>query len=157
MIDPEKRILLVLNKDSELDDVRAMLVRVGLTHFAGYLAGGMTAWSKAGYAMQPLPQITVEELNERRRDMQIIDVRKDDEWNEGHIPGAQHTFVPDLPDQFDRYDRERPTVTYCASGYRSNIAASLLQRHGFRSVHSVPGSFMAWTSAGLPVAQNGKS
>lgn len=46
--------------------------------------------------------------------------------------------------------RDRPVVTYCATGYRSSLAASVLERNGFREVHSVPGSMAAWRAAGYP-------
>ncbi len=152
MVDPEKDLLLVLERDRDLDEARALLARVGITRFAGYLAGGMTAWENAGLPLQRLEQMPVHELRGQTREVQLIDVRSDDEWSDGHVPDAQHIFVPELPDRLDRLDRRKPTVTYCASGYRANVAASLLQRHGFERVRSVPGSWSAWTSAGLPVA-----
>jgi hydroxyacylglutathione hydrolase len=152
MVDPEKALLLVLNKDRELEDVRNMLSRVGLTKYAGYLAGGMTAWDNAGLPIQRLEQISVHELKDQTDDQRVVDVRKDEEWEEGHVPDATHAFVPHLAQRLDEFNPQQPTVTYCASGYRANIAASLLQRSGFKSVRSVPGSWSAWKNAGLPVA-----
>jgi hydroxyacylglutathione hydrolase len=78
-------------------------------------------------------------------------VRAPAEWANGHIPGATHCFVSDLKERIGEFDRERPVVTYCGSGYRANIAASLLQAHGFEDVRSVPGSSKAWRAAGFPV------
>lgn len=151
MIDQDKRLLLVLDRDADVSKVRDLLVRVGLTQFAGYLVGGMTAWANAGLPLCRLDQISVRELDSLRDDMQVIDVRKDDEWTAGHVPGAIHAFVPELPRRLEELNRKKPLVTYCASGYRANIAASLLQRHGFDNVKSVPGSWSAWQAAGLPI------
>lgn len=152
MVDPEKELLLVLNKDRDLEDVRNLLVRVGLTKFAGYLAGGMTAWDNAGLPFQRLAQISVHELQRQMEALQVLDVRKDEEWEEGHVAEATHVFVPHLSKRLDEFDRQRPIVTYCASGYRANLAASLLRKSGFEDVKSVPGSWSAWKNAGLPVA-----
>lgn len=78
-------------------------------------------------------------------------MRAPDERTNGHIPGAVHCFVPDLKERIGEFDPEQPVVTYCGSGYRANIAASLLQGHGFKDVRSVPGSWKAWQAAGSPV------
>jgi hydroxyacylglutathione hydrolase len=155
MVDPEKELLVVLDDDGNVPAVRDLLVRVGLTKFGGYLAGGMTAWQNAGLPLQRLEQIPVHELEGQTQDVQLIDVRKDEEWAAGHLPDAVHSFVPQLAEHLDRFDPQRRTVTYCASGYRASLAASLLQRNGFQQVQSVPGSWSAWTSAGLPIVNGG--
>jgi len=152
MADPEKSLLLVLNRDRALEEVRDLLVRVGLTRFAGYVAGGMTAWNNAGLPFRRLEPMSVHELRDRTGSAQVIDVRKDEEWEQGHVPNAVHAFVPELAQRLEEFDPRRPTVTYCATGYRASIAASLLQKNGFHDVRSVPGSWTAWKNAGLPIA-----
>jgi hydroxyacylglutathione hydrolase len=82
--------------------------------------------------------------------MQLLDVRLPVEWDMGHVPGARYIFLPELARKLDRLDRSKPVVVYCASGYRSSIAAGVLKRHGF-TVYNVPGSYKAWTAAGYPV------
>ena len=84
-------------------------------------------------------------------ELQVLDVRSDDEWQEGYVPGAIHRFAPELKESIDGLDPDKPTVTYCATGYRANAAASLLKTKGFDDVHSVPGSWTAWTAAGFAV------
>jgi hydroxyacylglutathione hydrolase len=54
-------------------------------------------------------------------------------------------------------DRSQPVITYCDSGYRASVAASLLQSEGFKAVRNVPGSWQAWKSAGLPTAKERES
>lgn len=151
LLDPERPILLVLEHDQDLERVTALLWRIGLVRFAGYLAGGMTAWRNAGLPMRRLEQMTVQELREARDQVQVLDVRAPSEWQAGHVPGARHRFVPELARNLEGLDRSRPVVTYCASGYRASIAASLLQAKGFADVRAVPGSWQAWRNAGLPV------
>lgn len=92
----------------------------------------------------------------RREDdeVQVFDVRSPNEVASGRVPGARHIFVAPFAGQLDELDREKITVTYCRSGYRASIAASILQRKGFRNVINAPGSLMAWNAAGLPVQED---
>lgn len=151
VLDPDTPVLLVLESDDQLRHVVALLVRTGFVRFAGYLAGGMTAWDNAGLPLQPLAQMHARDVADGRGQLQILDVRQDDEWEQGHVPGATHQFVGDLADEGAALDKDKPVVTYCATGYRASLAASLLQRQGFQDVRSMPGSWQAWRANGLPV------
>jgi hydroxyacylglutathione hydrolase len=155
MLDPEKPIALVLPRDGDLPEVLRQFLRVGFTRFAGCLKGGMEAWITAGLPVQGLPQVPVQELNKLLppRDFQLLDVRTPHEWDEGHLPGARYLFLGELPEKLKELNPEKPVVVYCASGYRSSLAASLLQASGFRKIRNVPGSYGAWTAAGFPVVK----
>jgi len=144
-------ILLVLEKDERLNEVIPYLWRVGMTQFAGYLVGGMKAWDNAGFELEQIPQITVHDLKKAGRKMQILDVRALAEWKCGHIPGAKHFFVPDVRENIDQFDQTQPIATYCDSGYRASLAASILKQEGFQSVCTIPGSWQAWKKAGYPI------
>jgi hydroxyacylglutathione hydrolase len=152
----EDPILLVLDKDQDLEEVVKLLWRVGYTRFAGYLAGGMKAWNNSGGDVRGLPQISVHELREKMDEFQILDVRAPAEWEEGHIPRARHMFVPEVRERVGELDRGKPVATYCDSGYRASIAASILRQEGFGKVHNVPGSWQAWKKAGYPIAREGR-
>jgi hydroxyacylglutathione hydrolase len=80
---------------------------------------------------------------------QLVDVRREREWESGHIPGAKQIYVADMQGQLDELDREQPVVTYCGTGYRASIASSLLEQAGF-TVKNIPGSMSAWRQAGFP-------
>jgi hydroxyacylglutathione hydrolase len=154
MLDYELPILLVVEEEPDVERFVKLFWRTGFVKFAGYLAGGMKAWDNAGYALEHLPQITVHELKEELDDVQLLDVRAPDEFEEGHIPKAKHVFVADLRDGLDgasKLNKKKPVVTYCDSGYRADIAASLLKARGFRDVRNVPGSWQAWKNAGYDV------
>jgi len=149
MIDPDREIYLVLDNDTDLKRIVRLLIRVGLTRFGGYLVGGLNAWATAGKPIQTLTQVPVHEL----RDMvgkngsgpQILDVRSEEEYQNGSIEGARHLFVPEVPDEATEIlDKTKPVITYCGSGYRASIAASVLQSRGFEDVRNVPGSWQAW-------------
>jgi hydroxyacylglutathione hydrolase len=151
MLDPDEPILLVLEFESELEEVVRLFVRTGYSKFAGYLVGGMRAWQIAGFPLERIGQMTVSELNKCKASLQIVDVRSPGEWRKGHVPGARHIFLPDLRKQINKLDRAKPTAVYCGSGYRASIATSILKPEGFNDLWNVPGSWEAWRKAKLPV------
>lgn len=154
MLDHQQPILLVVEDETDLDWIVWNFVYTGFTKFAGYLVGGMKAWENAGLPLARLPQISVHELKDRLQEVQLLDVRAPDEWEAGHIPGARHFYVADMRDGIDGvtgFDKNKPLVTYCDSGYRADIAASLLEQHGYADVRNVPGSWQAWNNAGHDV------
>jgi rhodanese-related sulfurtransferase len=88
--------------------------------------------------------MTVHEVREAGSRLQILDVRTPSEWNQGHVPGAHHIFLPDLRDKIADLDRGKPIAVYRDSGYRASIAASILKQQGFKCVYNIPGSWQAW-------------
>ena len=151
LLNPGKRILLVLDSDGKLNDIVRYLVRAGFTNFAGYLVGGMMAWNNAGMHVESVRQMPVHEVKDAGKRLQLVDVRAPDEWKDGHIPHARHFFLGELRERLDKLDRTKQTAVYCNSGYRASIAASILQQAGFERVCNVPGSWQAWRAAGFPV------
>jgi hydroxyacylglutathione hydrolase len=156
MLSPNDAILLVLENDDALEEIVRFFVRTGYTRFAGYLVGGMKAWQGAGFEQEELDQMDVRELNERLADLQVIDVRSPREWKNGHVAGAKHIFLPELPKRQGELDSRKATAVYCASGYRASLAASILKRDGFDNVSNVPGSWEAWKKAGFPAENSDK-
>lgn len=151
MLDVDRPILLVLEHDADLAKILELFMRTGFKRFAGYLVGGMKAWDNAGMPVEFMKPVPIHEINGQTGTRQIIDVRAEDEWKKGHIPGAKHIFLPELSAKMAQLDKTRPVATYCATGYRASIAASLLKANGFHDVGCVPGSWQAWTQAGFPV------
>jgi rhodanese-related sulfurtransferase len=82
--------------------------------------------------------------------LQLLDVRGPGETASGTLPGATTIPLAVLADELDQLDPDRPVVVYCASGYRSLIAASLLSSAGFSDVSDLLGGYAAWENSGLP-------
>ncbi len=122
------------------------LARIGLEDTQGYLKGGIDAWRNAGLPLAELPQISVDVLNLRLQDedLQVLDVRREREWEEGHIEGASWWPLDNFKVAPPEIDRTVPIAVHCKGGYRSMIACSLLQRAGFQNVINVVGGFDAW-------------
>lgn len=152
MLEADARVLLVLSDDDKLDEVERHLLRVGFENIAGYLQQGMRGWFEAGLPFERTYEMSVQELHEKlstaTNSFQVLDVRRDDEWNEGFISTARHLFAPYLTKHLDVVEKGKPVVVYCGSGYRASVAASVLQQNGFTDVCSVPGSMAAWKAAG---------
>src|SRR5438132_2847625 len=92
------------------------------------------------------PQIKPSDVHDRG--YRVLDVRRPPEFAMGHIPGAQHIPLDELPHRIGEVKGNGPLAVVCASGYRSSIASSLLQREGFVDVMNVVGGTSAWVRAG---------
>ena len=151
----DERVLLVLDRPSDLWEAAWQLLRIGYPLPLGWLGGGMFAWRTGAMPVETTPQITVQELNERlsRGQLGLLDVRQPSEWAGGHVPGAVYITGAELPDRLDEVPADRPIAVACGSGYRSSVAASLLARHGRTDVVNVIGGMTAWNNAGLPTTQ----
>jgi glyoxylase-like metal-dependent hydrolase (beta-lactamase superfamily II)/rhodanese-related sulfurtransferase len=151
-------IIIVANDLAQVDEAVTRLARVGIESVKGYLGGGMLAWDQAGFETARVPQIAVDELKrwlEERRDpqssLQLIDVRRPGEYNNGHAPTAINSQLAHLEDDLARFDPNRRTAVICAGGYRSSAATSILERHGFSDLYNVVGGTSAWINADYPV------
>jgi rhodanese-related sulfurtransferase len=83
------------------------------------------------------------------KEISLIDVRTPGEWEGGKIPGARHIPLIDILDGKFDLDEDKNHLLYCAAGYRANIAASYLQKHGYWNVRSLAGGYIAWSRAGF--------
>lgn len=147
------RPVLVADTPEQYAEARLRLARVGIEDQRGFLQGGLAAWKQAGFELAKLPQITTDELSERRHGhhIQVLDVRREGEWQAGHIEGAAWFPLDNFKVSAPEIDPSAPVAVHCQSGYRSMIACSLLRRAGINNVSNVIGGFDAWRKAGLPV------
>lgn len=145
--------VLIADTPEQYEEASMRLARVGIEDPRGFLQGGVTAWKQAGLPLAQVPQMTAQDLHARQslNGMQVLDVRREAEWQAGHI--AEATLFP--LDQFKvsapEVDPAKPLAIHCQGGYRSMIACSLLRRAGVENVINVTGGFDAWRNAGLPV------
>jgi len=149
------RPVLVGDSDAQIEEARLRLARVGIEDVRGYLAGGVAAWQKAGLPVLKTAQISAQELDQKLRDgsvraVDVLDVRREGEWQAGHIEHVQCRALDSFAQGVPTMDRERAVAVHCKSGYRSMIACSLLERAGHRNVVNVAGGFDAWHAARLP-------
>lgn len=146
----DKDIILIAEDEEHLEESRTRLTRVGIERVIGSLKGGMAQWAMEHRPTAEIPQIPVAELNRELTHIQVVDVRRQPEWDEGHIQGAKLMPLHKLESMLGELDHDRPIAVHCKGGYRSAIGASLIQRAGFENVMNVIGGFDAWRACGLP-------
>ena len=145
--------VLIAASEAQVEEARLRMARVGIEVLDGYLQGGVAAWKQAGFEVRTLAQVTVAELGPRVEsgDVQVLDVRREPEWESAHIEGANWWPLDNFRVAAPEIDHEAPIVVHCKGGYRSMIACSLLQRAGFKHVTNLIGGMDAWQGAKLPV------
>jgi glyoxylase-like metal-dependent hydrolase (beta-lactamase superfamily II)/rhodanese-related sulfurtransferase len=144
---PDQPLLLVADRE-RVEEAVMRLGRVGYEKVLGVLDGDVVRGRAAGLSLESAARVPVESLAGGRR--RVLDVRRDREWDEGHVVGAIHIPLARLQERLGELDRAAEWVTMCASGYRSSIASGVLRRAGFK-VADAEGGMEAWHRAGLPV------
>ncbi|BBZ67421.1 MBL fold hydrolase [Mycolicibacterium insubricum] len=146
VIPPDTDIVLVIDHGQELEG-KNRLARIGFDRVIGYLEHPKTTMAAHADDVQRASRLTAQAFQERTRDvagLQIVDVRNPGETEDGMVPGAVSIPVGQLPARSGELDPNRPTVVYCAGGYRSSVAASLLRQRGFADVSDILGGYTAW-------------
>jgi glyoxylase-like metal-dependent hydrolase (beta-lactamase superfamily II)/rhodanese-related sulfurtransferase len=147
-------IVIVAESEEKVDEAVMRLARVGLETVKGYLHDGVDAWRAAGLELARVPQITVDDLHsliEKQTELQVLDVRREAEFNSGHVPHAFPAELSKLEKTKLTLDPAKPTAVICAGGYRSSAATSILEERGFTNLLNVTGGTGAWIKAGYPV------
>jgi glyoxylase-like metal-dependent hydrolase (beta-lactamase superfamily II)/rhodanese-related sulfurtransferase len=139
-------IVLVVEPGFEREG-RNRLGRIGFDRVVGYLADPLGVMAANPDRTERASRLTVREFEQARHDLegvQIVDIRNPGEIALGVVPGAVTIPVGQLPARLGELDPAVPTVVYCAGGYRSSVAASLLRTNGFADVSDLLGGFGAW-------------
>ena len=124
-------VTLVADTAEEVAEAQRQLVRIGIDRPAGAATGGIDAWAQGG-TRRSYRSATFAELEAERRShgTTVLDVRRDDEWEAGHLDGAVHIPLDQLEDRMAEVPTTGPVWVHCASGFRASIAASLVDRSG---------------------------
>ena len=157
LVEPGKPLVLVTEDFAALEEATRQFVRIGFDTLEGYLEGSMEAWTQARLPVAQLQTMTPAHLRQALEGASAplpLDVRFEHEWHQGHVPGAPHVELGELPEHVDALPRDRSYATLCAAGVRAATAASILEREGFRDVAIVEGGTEAWKRAGYPLAKD---
>ena len=124
-------VTLVGDTVDEVAEAQRQLVRIGIDRPAGAATGGPETWAVGG-ELRSYRSATFADLaaEQRSSDLLVLDVRRGDEWEEGHLDGALHIPLDQLEDRIGEVPTDRPVWVHCASGFRASIAASLVDRAG---------------------------
>jgi hydroxyacylglutathione hydrolase len=157
IVDPESEVVVTAASDEQAARMAKLLEAVGFRKLPGYLAGGLEAWREAGLETSSTQVIDVPELAKRwqRGDVALLDVREDDEWEDGHVEGSIHIPYHELRDGLpNELGNGKPLAVACSVGNRSSIAASLLQRSGLEDlIHVADGGVADLKEVGIPLVK----
>lgn len=141
IVDVKHPLLLVCEEGTE-EEAITRLSRVGFDHVVGYLKGGFEAWKNAGKETDEVKRISPSEFAEAfNTDSKVIDVRKLTEYSAEHIDNAYNKPLDTISDWITSIDDSEHFFLHCAGGYRSMIAASILNSHGIRNFTEIEGGF----------------
>jgi len=150
ILPPGQEILLVVEGRWQVNEAALQLHRVGFDRVAGYLEGGMLAWSTAALPISSVPIISCAEARSmlRSHEATLLDVRSREEWNAAHEEGAIHIPWHDLRTRYTELDPAKQYVVMCRGGQRASIAASILKMHGFNRIFNLGGGYTAYQRTG---------
>jgi len=159
-IDSESGVIALAASDEEARRFGRTLEAVGFRRLEGYLAGGIAAWRQARGELESTPALDVDGLAERlrSREVRLLDVREDDEWNRGHVAGSLHVPYFKLREGVPQGVSEgdgKPLAVACSAGVRSGLAASLLRRMGVKRVeHVAKGGIQGLPKRGIELVRD---
>ncbi|MCB9874716.1 MAG: MBL fold metallo-hydrolase [Planctomycetaceae bacterium] len=154
VLDREKPIIVLADEGNE-EEAIMRLGRIGFDLVQGYVAGGPKSLEQKPKLMTVTDRITGKALADEMEHgamLLVVDVRAEKEWQAGHIAGSVNIPLSHLQERTDELPKNKSLVVHCKGGYRSSIAASILQQQGFVNVLDLVGGFDAWTASKLPVA-----
>ena len=161
LLDAARPIVIVADPGAEAQSA-LRLGRIGFDRVAGFIDGGLAAVEREpfGFAIASTERLSPQTAAERIAGPDpplVIDIRTPRERAEKSIKGSMHRPLNTLREGLPAVARDSAIIVHCAGGYRSSIAASLLQRDGFTNVSELAGGMTAWEAAGLPVNGSGQS
>jgi rhodanese-related sulfurtransferase len=153
VLDRAKPIVIISEPGRE-QEAALRLGRIGFDHVKGYLRGGMEALADRADLVWPTERasapMVAEALTEPDAPL-LLDVRNPREWATRHIDGSMNIPLNHLRERIAEIPRDRRVAVYCAGGYRSSIATSILHQHGITRLIEMAGGLAAWETAQLPL------
>lgn len=151
-----KQAILVVTPDGREEEVVTRLSRVGYDNTLGYLKGGLSAWTAAGMDVAETESIDAAEFEKRIKENKVphvLDVRKPTEFIAHHVQGADNFPLDYINNNMHKVDRKETYYMHCKSGYRSMVAASILQARGFENVVDIKGGWNAIEQTGIELTE----
>jgi rhodanese-related sulfurtransferase len=149
--DVRQPILLVVKEGMEEETI-TRLARVGFDNVIGYLKGGVAAWKEDGRETDQVNRISAEAFKSvfKAGETKVLDVRKESEYEAEHVEDAYSRPLANINEWIKDVNPKEHFYIHCAGGYRSMIAATILQSRGYRNFSEIEGGFKAVAEAGVP-------
>jgi hydroxyacylglutathione hydrolase len=157
VLDRAKPIVIIAEPGRE-QEAALRLGRIGFDHVKGYMKDGMQALAERPDLVWPTDRVTAPMVAEELASPDpplLLDIRNPREWGTKHIDGSVNVPLNHLRERIGEIPRDRRIAVHCAGGYRSSIAASILQQYGITNLIEMAGGLAAWDAAKLPVVSQG--
>ncbi|WBV52590.1 MBL fold metallo-hydrolase [Chryseobacterium gambrini] len=153
IVDVKQPILLITNENEEEETV-TRLSRVGFDNVLGFLKGSFEAWKDSEKEIDSVNRISAQQFEQeiKEKEAKIIDVRKESEYHAEHVDEAFNKPLAYINDWTSSIDPAEHFYLHCAGGYRSMMAASILQARGYRNFSEIEGGFSAISQTEVPVS-----
>lgn len=151
IVDLKQPIILVTD-EGRAKEVVTRLARVGYDNVLGYLEGGLEAWKEAKKEVDQITSIAATNFEQQltKQSLNVLDVRKPNEYKSEHIVDAANFPLDYVNDNIETLDRDKTYHIHCAGGYRSMITSSILKARGFHNLVEIAGGFKAIAETGIP-------
>jgi rhodanese-related sulfurtransferase len=151
IVDVKQAILLVTDEGKE-EEAITRLSRVGFDNVLGHLKGGFEAWLKSGKQADIVDRITAQQFANEVKIGQdkVVDLRRESEYSAEHVEEAFNRPLDFINDWIKDVNPKEHFFIHCAGGYRSMVAASILQARGYRNFTEIAGGFKAITETTVP-------
>ncbi len=143
ILKPEDKLVLIA-EPTRIKEALIRLGRIGFHNVAGYLQGGMGSIKDRPDLLCKTQQMKANELNRLESPHTVIDIRTESEWESGHIQSSLNIPLNSLPSRLNEIPANGTLIVHCQGGYRSMIAASLLQKSGLKKIHNLKGGYDSW-------------
>jgi len=153
LLDTSRPIVIIAEPGRE-QEAAMRLGRIGFDRVQGYLKDGMAALAARPDLIRTTERVSAPMLSEELASSKppvLVDVRAPREWSSNHVPGSVNIPLSQLQQRLEEIPHNRRIAVHCAGGYRSSIAASVLNQRGFNDLIELAGGITAWQAANLPV------
>lgn len=143
----EEQFILIAD-EADMEDLTRKLMRIGLDNIYGFISNPI----ETGINIEIADRLDINDFRSllTNKNIQVIDVRGETEFNEGHVEGAINHFVGTLQNTLHKLDKEKEYVIHCQAGDRASIAYSILKRNGFKHVKNYSAGMKEWKALGHP-------
>ena len=148
--------IIIIAEASRVEEAVMRLGRIGFHNVRGFLKGGMESLKDRNDLISKTQRISAAAIDELEGETTIIDIRNENEWEGGHIEGSLNIPLNHLADRIAEVPLSGQVIVHCQGGYRSMIAASLLEKEGLSNVFDLVGGYQAWVSEKRPVTASAK-
>lgn len=143
----DSEIIIIADSPARAQEAAYVYRRAGYDRLIGYLGDGISGWAAQAKALDHLPQLSPASLQhvlKKYSNHLVVDVRSPAEWDSGHIEEAKHIPIGKIFAKEFSLDKDQHITVVCGSGYRANIAGSVLKSLGYKHVFSLIGGMTAW-------------